>query len=115
MVGITEVSPKHHALSERYTAQDVDTGLRPAISSNSCPQTGQRIRLHPVRRISAGGILYPQSGQGVVRSKDRGSKRHGGNSFPVPSRAATVAEHDDDYLSAKSCAFDAIYAALSDS
>src|SRR5271155_2176258 len=71
--GITDVSTQHHALSERYTAQDVDTGLRPAISSNSCLQAGQRIMLHPVRRISAGGILYPQCGHGVVRSKLLGS------------------------------------------
>jgi hypothetical protein len=98
MAGITEVSPKHHALSESVT-QDVDTGFIPAIESNSCLQAGQRIMLHPVRRISAGGILYPQSGHAVVRPKDRGSMGRdrsdmAENSFLVSSRAAAVAEHE---------------------
>jgi hypothetical protein len=63
----------HGASATLTPLQDVDAGFFPAIESNSCPHAEQRIRLRPVRSISAGGIRYAHSVHGVLRSKARGS------------------------------------------
>src|ERR1700691_2917200 len=67
--------PGVEASGNRAALQDVYGGFFPAIESKSCPHDGHRIRPQPVRSISAGEILYPQSRQGVLRSKVRGSMR----------------------------------------